>query len=109
MSQMKKRGIGYWPYNQIKNTTTAGRLGSILIGGAWVFGGLFIVRLLTFTRPVFGEVPTAMLLASSSVYASSDWGVCGACRSDFLFAKIVRLGFKNESQQETPDCPGSSA
>jgi hypothetical protein len=43
MSQQKKRGIGYYSYNQIKNTTTAGRLGGTVIGGAWVFGGAFVI------------------------------------------------------------------
>jgi len=39
----QKRGIGYYSYSQIKNTTTAGRLGAIVIGASWVFGGLFVI------------------------------------------------------------------
>ncbi len=39
----EKRGIGYYSYGQIKNTTTPGRLGAIIIGAAWVFGGVFVI------------------------------------------------------------------
>ena len=39
----QKRGVGYYSYGQIKNTTTAGRLGAIVIGAAWIFGGLFVI------------------------------------------------------------------
>jgi hypothetical protein len=54
MSQLKKRGIGYYSYDQIKNETTAGRLGAIVIGSAWIFGGLFvIVRLINVRRAEF--------------------------------------------------------
>jgi|SRR5579863_1930109 len=66
MSEVKRRGIGYYSFSQIKNTTTAGRLGSILIGGAWVFGGLFvIVRLI--------DVRTAEL----RVWGSADSHIFG--------------------------------
>jgi hypothetical protein len=39
----QKGGIGFYSYNQIKNTRPAGRIGAMLIGGIYVLVGLFVI------------------------------------------------------------------
>jgi hypothetical protein len=40
---MQKRGIGFYSYNQIKNTRPVGRIGAMLIGGIYVLVGLYVI------------------------------------------------------------------
>ncbi|MFY9792231.1 MAG: hypothetical protein WAJ99_13675 [Candidatus Sulfotelmatobacter sp.] len=46
----QKRGMGYYSYRRVRNTTTAGRLGAMVIGGVWVAGGLFVIARLLSVR-----------------------------------------------------------
>jgi len=47
----QKRGIGFYSYNQIKNTRPVGRIGAMLVGGIYgVVGFALIIRLISIRK-----------------------------------------------------------
>jgi len=76
----QKRGIGFYSYNQIKNTRPVGRIGAMLVGGIYLLVGIYIIMRFVDVRK-----------AEAHIWGSAEshtlgfiFGVCLICIGAFV-------------------------
>jgi hypothetical protein len=68
----QKRGIGFYSYNQIKNTRPVGRVGAMLIGVIYVLVGIFVIL-----RVISVRKAESLIWGSAEPHAV--WFIFGVC------------------------------